>query len=134
MNSIKLHSVAGRSFGLLLSLVLAGSAYAGPGPQYWQSLGDTSTRMTASAKSESTATKSCAGSSLVGVTVTKSTWSNGRGPLQTVETNALSECNSCASTFTAMKASWASNRGPLTRVQVVSEHVCGSSCSQPAHT
>ena len=33
MNS---HSAAGRSLGLFLALVLAGSAYAGPGPQYWQ--------------------------------------------------------------------------------------------------
>ena len=36
MKSTNSPSNAGRSLGLFLSLVLAGSAYAGPGPQYWQ--------------------------------------------------------------------------------------------------
>jgi hypothetical protein len=36
MKSIYSLSTSGRSLGLFLLLILAGGAYAGPGPQYWQ--------------------------------------------------------------------------------------------------
>ena len=39
MNSIKSNPIAGRFLGLFFSLVLAGSAYAGPAPQFWHSVG-----------------------------------------------------------------------------------------------
>jgi hypothetical protein len=36
MKPINSRSTLGRFLGLFLLLILAGSAYAGPGPQYWQ--------------------------------------------------------------------------------------------------
>jgi hypothetical protein len=133
MKSLNPHSTAGRSLGLFLSLILAGSAYAGPGIQYWQSLGKSEVNPATPTKPEGMAANGCAGSKLVAVTVMKASWPNGRAPLQEVQIGTKRECQSCGATATVMKSSWANGRGPLSPVQAASLHDCGSSCGHATH-
>lgn len=120
MNSINSHSIAGRSLGLFLSLILAGSAYAGPGIQYWQSLGKP--------KAEP-ATKICTDHQVVRATVMEPVLPNGRGPLHAVDIGPKVVCTSCAGSSTVMLPSLANGRGPLHPVAVAAtRHYCNSSC------
>lgn len=101
---------------------------AGPGPQYWQSLGKTKPEMTAPAAQPSGTL--CTDFKIVTVTETKNGWANGRGPLQVSEIGTKRVCTACGS-FTVMKADWPNGRGPLHPVQVAGSHDCTAECVLP---
>jgi len=125
MNSLHPHSIAGRSFGLVFSLVLAGSAYAGPGPQYWQSRG------TASAQPAISATVpaiGCPASRSIAVTTLVPSQANGRGALHAVAVGTERVCTMCGNTATVVKPSWQNGRGPLQPATVYATHECVTSC------
>lgn len=132
MNSTNSQSVAGRSLGLALSLILAGSAYAGPGLEYWQSLGKPTTQTVASAKSASAVVPVCPGSEIVPVTVMKPSWPNGRGPLTAVQIGTERVCHLCTTSKVVTTNDWPSHRGPLVQkveaTKVGATHVCTTAC------
>lgn len=129
MNSTNSHSTSGRSLGLFLALVLSASAYAGPGPQYWASLGRPQSSSVAPAKQAvRTDGVVCTGSEVVAITTTKPAWPNGRGPLHAVWTGAKRECTSCSAAATVMRPSLPNGRGRLQAVPVAGKHDCGPSC------
>ena len=135
MKSMNSHQIAGRSLGLVFSLILAGSAYAGPGLQYWQALGKPVAQPVALTTQEPSATKVCADSELVAVTVMQPIQRNGRGPLQEVQIGTKRECHSCATTTTVMKPSGHNARGSLLPVEIAnSQHACETACAQATHT
>lgn len=135
MNSTDSHLIAGRSLGLALSLIVAGSAYAGPGPQYWQSLGKTATQADAASKSAPAAVPVCPGSEIVPVTVMKPSWPNARGPLTAVQIGTERVCHICTTSTVVTTNDWPSHRGPLVRkvevTKVGTTHVCTAACPPP---
>ena len=136
MNSTNSHSIAGRFLGLALSLILAAGAYAGPGPQYWQSLGkQPTTQASAASKSVSAVVPVCPGSEVVPVTVMKPSWPNARGPLTAVQIGIERICHVCTTTTVVTTNDWPSHRGPLVQktevTKVGAKHVCTTGC-QPA--
>lgn len=131
MKTSSISNVLGSGAALTLFLGLASPrALAGPGPQYWQSLGK--------AKAETVAPAAqapgpvCTDAKVVADTVTKNAWGNGRGPLVTTASSKKTECTVCG-TFTVMKPSWHNGRGPLQPVQVSGRHDCTVACEKPAH-
>jgi hypothetical protein len=129
MNSTNSHSTAGRLLGLFLTLVLSASAYAGPGPQYWASLGRPYVQSGTPAKQAALADGVvCTGSGIVAITTTMPGWPNGRGPSHAVQTGIKRECSSCSVTATVMRPSLPNGRGPLQALPVAGRHDCGSQC------
>jgi len=129
MNTINSHSIAGRSLGLVLSLVLAGSVYAGPGPQYWQSIAKPAARPAISAP---VAMPFCPACRTVAVTAMVPSQANGRGPLHAVQIGTERVCAMCGGTATTLKASWQNARGPSQIVTVAATHNCLAGCCVPA--
>jgi hypothetical protein len=118
--------------GAVLALVLGLSGprvLAGPGPQYWQSLGKAKVETVAPAVQPSGVV--CADAGTIPDTQTKNAWVNGRGPLATSTIGTKTECTACG-TFTVMKPSWHNGRGPLQPVQFAGRHECTSACVKPA--
>ena len=118
--------------GAALALVFgftAPRALAGPGPQYWQSLGNPKAEAATPAAQPSGLV--CTDAKVVTDTVTKNAWANGRGPLVTTNVGTKTECTACGS-FTVMKPSWHNGRGPLQPVQIAGRHDCTVACVKPA--
>lgn len=108
----------------------ASRASAGPGPQYWQSLGKPKTEAPAAAAQPAPGVV-CTDAKVVPVTETKNAWPNGRGPLVTTTVGTKTVCTACG-TFTVMKPSLPNGRGPMERVQVSGKHNCTTACVKPA--
>ncbi len=126
LNSPQSHGLRAIAF----VLALAGSAYAGPGPAYWQSR--TTDAVAPTAKSTSVApvskhSRTCTGSKLVPIVSMQPSWHNARGPLHAVQIGTRRVCTSCG-TFAAMRSSWNNARGPLAPVATTAEHDCNASC------
>ncbi len=124
---------AGASLGLLLSTVLASHAIAGPGPQYWQSVGKPKAPAVEPASPAAAAIPVCPGSEIVPVTTMKSPQSNGRPPFVAVQTGTQRVCHLCTSTTVTTTNDWPSHRGPAVQktevTKVGATHVCTSACT-----
>jgi hypothetical protein len=131
-NTLRLSLLAGAALALGTGLALP-TAIAGPGPDYWRNLGKPESKSSL-APPESIATKACTDARLVPVTETRTTWHNGRGPLQTVEVGKKRVCTSCATPLVVMKPSWPNARGPLVPVTLNATHDCSRVCAPVAST
>lgn len=130
LNSPQSHGLRAIAF----VLALAGSAYAGPGPAYWQSR--TTDAVAPTAKSTPVApvsdhSRTCTGSKLVPIVSMQPSWHNARGPLHAVQTGTRRVCPSCG-TFAAKHSSWRNARGPLAPVATTAEHDCNASYAPAA--
>ena len=117
--------------GVALAVVVgftAPRAFAGPGPQYWQSLGKPKPEAATPAAQPSGVV--CTDAKIVPDKQTKNAWANGRGPMVTSTVGTKSVCTACG-TFTVMKPSWPNARGPLQPVQVAGKHDCTVACVKP---
>lgn len=119
---------SGAALALVLGLT-SPRAFAGPGPQYWQSLGKVKVETPAPAAQPSGVV--CADAKIIPNTQTKNAWANGRGPMVTSTVGTKTECTACG-TFTVMKPSWPNGRGPMQAVQVAGRHDCTVACVKPA--
>lgn len=129
MKTSRIINVLGSSAALTLLLGLATPrALAGPGPQYWQSLGKTKAETVTPAAQISGPV--CMDARVVDDTVTKNAWANGRGPRVTTSAGTKTECMACG-IFTVMKPSWHNGRGPLQPVQIAGRHDCTVACVKP---
>lgn len=126
-----LSTIGSASAGLLLSALLAGNAFAGPGPQYWQSVGKPAAPAAEQAKAADLPV--CPGSDLVAVTAMKSLQSNGRPPLTAVQVGTQRVCHVCPTTKVETTGDWPSHRGPMVQKIEVSNpgatHVCTAACT-----
>ncbi len=130
MKTSRIINTLGSGAALALLLALASPrALAGPGPQYWQSLGKANVE--AATPVAQTSGPVCTDAKVVADTVTKNAWANGRGPLVTTTSGTKTECTACG-TFTVMKPSWPNGRGPMQAVQVAGRHDCTVACVKPA--
>ena len=126
------HKVAGVSLSLLFSAFLASNAFAGPGPQYWQSLGKPAAAAVEQANPATVATPVCPASEIVPVTVMKPALPNGRGPLVPVQIGTERVCHMCPTTTVVTTNDWPSHRGPVTTgetTKVSATHVCTLGCT-----
>jgi len=114
--------------GLLFSAFLVTNAIAGPGIQYWQSLG----KPAPAAKQVKADISVCPGSELVPITVMKPAMANGKGPLTAVKIGTERVCHVCSSTSVFMTNDWPNHRGPLVQKVVETKagatHVCTANC------
>lgn len=120
-------NAAGVSLGLLISAVFASHAIAGPGPQYWQSVGKAKAPATEPAKPVAAPTHLCAGATVVPVTAMKPSQTNGRGPLVEVQTGTKTVCHMCPVTTTVRTNALPNGRGTWTTTEVTKtgvEHTC----------
>lgn len=130
MKTARIIKLLGSGAALAIVLGLASPrVLAGPGPQYWQSLGKAKVETTARAAQPLGVV--CADARLIPDTQTKNAWANGRGPLATFTVGTKTACTACG-TFTVMKPSWHNGRGPLQPVQLAGRHDCTIACLKPA--
>ncbi len=118
---------SGAGLGLLFSTLISSSAMAGPGPQFWQSVGKAKAPVAEPAKAAVVPTHACAGSAVVAVTEMKPALPNGRGPLVAVQTGTKTVCHMCPVATVATTNDWPSHRGPLVTTEVTKtgvEHTC----------
>lgn len=114
-------SAARRSIGLVALLVIAGSAYAGPGIQYWRPVADSNSQPVTQK-----AAIACAGQETVAIKEFRQTWPNGRGTPALVQTGTKQVCHVCAGTTEVSSHAWANGKGPLVSKTVSAEHDCGA--------
>ncbi|MBI5767798.1 MAG: hypothetical protein HZA93_08375 [Verrucomicrobia bacterium] len=130
--SITTPSLAGPSLGLLFAAFLASNAVAGPGPEYWRSLGQPKAATVEPAKPVAVEIPVCPGSEVVPVTAMKSPQSNGRPPLVAVQTGTQRVCHLCTTTSVVITNDWPSHRGPTVQktevAKVGATHVCTEAC------
>jgi len=100
MNSIKPYSQIGRSLGLLLVLAVAGSAYAGPGFQYWQSAGKSAAQPSKPAVT-APAMGCHACTDTVGTAIS-ATNTSGKWAPHTVAVGSKHECSMCGGAITTV--------------------------------
>lgn len=120
--TLRLKLLAGAALALGTGLAIP-TAIAGPGPDYWRNLGKPEAKSSL-APPAPIATRACTDSRLVPVTETRTTWHNGRGPLQTVEVGKKLVCTSCDIPLIVMKPSGHNARGPLAPVAIKGTHDC----------
>ena len=131
MKTSFISKAAGATLGLLFSVLISTNAVAGPGPQFWQSVGKAKAPAAEQAKPSVVATHACAGAAVVAVTEMKPTLPNGRGPLVAVQAGTKTVCHMCPVTATVTTNDWPSHRGPLTTTATTKtgvEHTC-SNCA-----
>lgn len=127
MNTSLLNKTAGAGLALLFLALVSPIAVAGPGPQYWQSLGKAKAPAAELAKPAAAPTHLCAGAAVVPVTVMKPAQPNGRGPLVEVQTGTKTVCHMCPVTTTVRTNSLPNGRGAWTATEVTKtgvEHTC----------
>ena len=127
MKTSLLTKTAGASLGLLFLALVSSNAVAGPGPQYWQSLGKAKAPAAEPAKLAAAPTHLCAGATVVPVTAMKPSQANGRGPLVEVQTGTKTVCHMCPVTTTVRTNSLPNGRGTWTTTEVTKtgvEHTC----------
>ena len=126
------HSFAGASLSLLFAAFLTSNAVAGPGPQYWRSVGQPKAEAVEPAKPAAVEIPVCPGSEVVPVTAMKSLQSNGRPPLVPVQIGTQRVCHLCTTTNVVTTNDWPSHRGPLVQktevTKVGAAHVCTAAC------
>jgi hypothetical protein len=119
--------------GLLFSALISASAVAGPGPQYWQSLGKATAPAVEPAKPAVAPTHLCPGATVVPVTVMKPALPNGRGPLVAVQIGTKTVCHMCPVTIVTTKVG-PGRSGTRTTVEETKtgvEHTC-TNCAAAA--
>ena len=127
MKTALLTKTSGAGLGLLFLALVFSNAVAGPGPQYWQSLGKATAPAAEGAKSAAAPTHLCAGATVVPVTAMRSSQANGRGPLVEVQTGTKTVCHMCPVTTTVRTNSLPNGRGTWTTTEVTQtgvEHTC----------
>ena len=134
MKTSLLSKTAGAGLGLLLLALASSNALAGPGPQYWQSVGKAKAPAAEQAKPVAAPTHLCAGATVVPVTAMQPAQPNGRGPLVEVQTGTKTVCHMCPVTTTVRTNSLPNGRGTWTTTEVTKtgvEHTC-TSCATVA--
>lgn len=127
MNTTIFSKAASVSLGLFFSTLFSINAVAGPGSQYWQSLGKVKAPIAKPAKASSATAVLCADAKVVPDTVMRPAWPNGKGPLVAVQIGTKTVCHICPVTIAVTKSAWPNGRGPLTTTTVTKtggEHVC----------
>jgi hypothetical protein len=123
---------AGIGLSLLFSVFFANNAVAGPGIQYWQSLGKPAAQAVDQTKSADVPMLICPGSEVVPVAVMKPSLPNGRGALVPVQVGTERVCNLCPTTTVITTNDWPNHRGPLVQKVVETKagatHVCTVNC------
>ena len=121
--------------GLLFSAFLVTNAIAGPGIQYWQSLGKPAP---AAQQVKAADIPVCLGSELVPITFMKPAQANGKGPLVPVQIGTERVCHVCSSTSVFMTNDSPNHRGPLVQKVVETKagasHVCTANCPPSSKT
>ena len=115
---------------LVVSAVCTG-AFAGPGPQYWQTHNANAGNRDAS--QAAVAAPLCPGSREVAVTVMKPTWADGRGPLAPVQIGTKRVCTVCP-VASERSRGWSNGRGPQSKTEITESgvpHTCTALCSAP---
>lgn len=115
------------------ALVLSSTSLsAGPGPQYWQSLGKP---VPAAKRVKAADIPVCPDSELVPVTVMKPAMANGKGPLVPTQIGTERVCHICTTTKVVTTNDWPNHRGPLVQKVVETKagttHVCTVNCPPP---
>src|ERR1035437_7801986 len=118
---------ARRSIGLVALLVIAGSAYAGLGIQYWRPVADSNAQPTTQKTSVA-----CTGQETVAVNELRQTSSNGRGTRVLVQTGTKQVCHVCGGTTEVSSHDWANGKGPLVSKTVPAAHDCGACAASGA--
>lgn len=120
----------------VFSTLFGVSAFAGPGPQFWQNVGTAKKApvvVAAPATTTPVAAHACAGAAVVPVISMKPAWPNGRGPLIAVQTGTKTVCHVCATTTVVTTNDWPSHRGPLVQKAEIMKagetHVCTTGCA-----
>lgn len=127
MKTSLLSKTTGASLGLFFLALVSSNAVAGPGPQYWQSVGKAKAPAAEPAKPAAAPTHACAGAAVVPVTVMKPAQENGRGPLVAVQTGTKTVCHMCPVTTTVRTNALPNGRGTWTTTEVTKtgvEHTC----------
>jgi len=127
MKTSILTKTAGAGLGLLFLALVSSNAVAGPGPQYWQSVGKAKAPAAEAVKPSDAPTHLCAGATVVPVTTMKPAQANGRGPLVEVQTGTKTVCHMCPVTTTVRTNAQANGRGAWTTTEVTKtgvEHTC----------
>ena len=121
--------------GLLFSAFLATNAIAGPGIQYWQSLGKPAP---AAKQVKAADIPVCPGSEIVPITFMKPAMANGKGPLVPVQDGTERVCHLCTTTTVVTTNDWPNHRGPLVQKVVETKagatHVCTVNCPPASKT
>ena len=118
--------------GLLFAALFVVTAYAGSGPQYWQS--KASPKASVSTKPAATEIAVCPSSEVIPITVMKPSLPNGRGALVAVPVGSKRVCHVCPVTTVETTNAWPSHRGPQTKVEVTKAggiHTCTADCTAP---
>ncbi len=129
MKSNDSHPTAKFVSGLLLAVLLAHGAYAGPGPTFWQNVGKNKSAATVQPTTSSPkAGVVCTTSEVVVIKEAKKAEPSSGGTQAEVVTATKRVCYSCGGTTTQMRAPH-NGKGPMTRVEVPNAHDCGPSCA-----
>jgi hypothetical protein len=121
-NTLRLSLLAGAALALGTGLAIP-TLIAGPGLDYWRNLGKPESK-SSFASPVPVETRTCTDARLVPITETKTTWHNGRGPLQTIEVGKKLVCTSCDTPIIVMKPSGHNARGAMAPVAIKGTHDC----------
>jgi hypothetical protein len=125
MKTTFLSSMTGAS--LLVAAILASSALAGPGPQYWAF--SNRSQIAAKPATPATAMHGCPGAACVAATAQKPSWTNGRGPLTAVSAGTQTVCQTCPVATVVTTNAWPNGRGPSVQTESLKTgvpHACTS--------
>jgi hypothetical protein len=112
------------SIGTFAIGVFALAARAGPGPQYWRDQANAGNKAAVSPPSAERAFRGCGDARLVTITETKSSWTNGRGPMLTTTVGQKLMCTACDTPAIVMKPSGHNGRGAMVPVEIKGKHDC----------
>jgi hypothetical protein len=127
MKTSLITNAAGAGLGLLFLALVSSNAVAGPGSQYWQSVGQPKAPAVEPAKPAAAPTHLCAGATVVPVTAMKSPQTNGRPPFVETQIGTKAVCRMCPVTTTVKTNSQTNGRGTWITTEVTKtgvEHTC----------
>lgn len=135
MNTTLPNKPVSLSLGLLCAALLANTAVAGPGPQYWLAQGKPKAAPVVSLTKAAVAPVTlCAGAKVVPSTIMKPALANGKGPLVSVQVGIRTVCRMCPVTTLVTKGSFGNGKGPMETKEVTKvgvEHNCATCTGTP---
>lgn len=129
MNTSCSRKLAVGASAFLFSALLSVTAFAGSGPQLWQTAGKAKSPAPAPVPTTQNveSTHTCAGAAVVPVMAMKPALPNGRGPLVAVQTGTKTVCHLCPVVTEVTSNSLPNGRGQVVRTSVTKtgvEHTC----------
>lgn len=108
-----------------LGLSAPAALTAGPGSEYWRSLGQPkAVEPVKEIQRPCPLGDACPDFETAGIYENKPTSANGRGPTQMVQVGSKLICHTCAGTTTFMRSTHWNGRPPLVAVEVRAKHDC----------